>query len=78
MEHAIDKIDWPVVSIDLNPIENLWAYLTRKVYQEGKQLSSINELKEAVLRKRSIFTKLVDFMKTRCVKLIQCNGKAIK
>jgi len=83
VEHSIDKIDWPAKSPDLNPIENVWAYLTRKVYHDGKQFSTINELKESILREWSALQvsylqKLVDSMKTRCLKVLQSNGKAIK
>jgi transposase len=31
-EHSIEPIDWPEYSSDLNPIENVWADLKRKVY----------------------------------------------
>jgi transposase len=53
VEHLIDKIDWPAKSPDLNPIENVWGYITRKVYHDGKQFSTTNELKESILQKWS-------------------------
>jgi hypothetical protein len=50
VEHSIDKIDWSANSPDFNPIENVWGYLTRKVYHDGNQFSTTNESKEAILR----------------------------
>jgi len=39
--------DWPANSPDLNPIENVWAWMKQKVY--SKHYSSLAELKRAVL-----------------------------
>uniref|UniRef100_A0A3Q3LHN4 Tc1-like transposase DDE domain-containing protein n=1 Tax=Mastacembelus armatus TaxID=205130 RepID=A0A3Q3LHN4_9TELE len=39
----------PPSSPDLNPIENLWAFLKREIYSEGKQYTSLNAGWEAVV-----------------------------
>ena len=49
-DHNLSILEWPSVSPDLNPIENVWSLLARAVYQDGKQFSSITELKEAITK----------------------------
>ena len=43
-------MSWPPYSPDLNPIENLWGYLSRKVYEDGKQYSTVSELKDSLIK----------------------------
>ena len=46
----ITLLPWPTLSPDLNPIENLWGILARRVYANNKQYERIEELKRAILR----------------------------
>ena len=39
---------WPANSSDLNPIENLWSVLKRRIYQDGRQFKTKNELWEEI------------------------------
>jgi len=41
----------------LNPIENLWGVLVRKVYEGGKQFQFIEELKSPVLLSLEVIGK---------------------
>jgi len=42
-------LDWPDKSPDLNPVDNLWGILARKVYGHGKQYKNKQELIAAVI-----------------------------
>lgn len=42
-------MEWPAQSPDLNPIENLWAYLKRRLAGYAEAPKSINELWERIL-----------------------------
>jgi transposase len=44
--HGVDLIDWPAWSPDLNPIEELWNDLTRRVY--GRHARTIEELERFI------------------------------
>ncbi|CAD6192317.1 unnamed protein product [Caenorhabditis auriculariae] len=41
-------LDWPACSPDLNPVENLWSVLVRRVYANAKQYTTVNGLKRAI------------------------------
>lgn len=70
---------WPPNSPDLNPIEMLWSLIKRKVYENGKQYSSLNVLWEAVCKAcREIpeeqLKNLVHGVDKRLVKVITSKG----
>jgi hypothetical protein len=43
----IEVLDWPAYSPDMNITENLWGYMVRKVYPDGKQYSNLQSLEMA-------------------------------
>ena len=47
LEKHVEVLKWPPYSPDLNPIENLWAILKRKVAK--RRASSLAELQEAII-----------------------------
>ncbi|GBO45001.1 Transposable element Tc3 transposase [Araneus ventricosus] len=44
----ITVLEWPPMSPDLNPIENVWGIMSRKVYENGGQFHSMNVLKTSI------------------------------
>ena len=70
---------WPSRSPDLNPIENIWADLARRVYENGRQFNSINDLKNAIdecwssIEPDRIHTVIMS-MKDRMIEVISKKG----
>jgi transposase len=48
-QQQIDVLPWPACSPDLNPIENVWGYMTHVVYANGRQFYSVEALKTAIV-----------------------------
>ena len=46
----INVLPWPLLSSDLNLIENVWGLLARKVCGEGMQFRTREQLKTAILK----------------------------
>lgn len=75
-------LDWPSLSPDLNPMENLWGIMVRRVYANGRQFNRreqlINALQEIWNSIDAETTRhLIDSMHNRCIKLIQAKGDLI-
>lgn len=43
-KQKINHINWPVLSPELNIIENVWGYLSRQVYMNNRQFSHQEDL----------------------------------
>lgn len=73
---------WPSKSPDLNPMENLWGILARKVYGSCKHYNSLTELKKAISAgwaeiTKEMMQKLVDSMKSRVIAVIATDGESL-
>src|SRR5690242_10071341 len=44
--YGIHIIEWPLYSLDLNPIEHLWWALKRLLYKQYPQITTISYTKE--------------------------------
>ena len=49
VEQNISPMFFPSRSPDLNPMENIWSSLVKRVYAEGRQYMSHQELKQGIL-----------------------------
>lgn len=48
-EEDIATMNWQAKSPDLNPIENLWGILARKLYRNTRQFGNVEDLRGCVL-----------------------------
>ena len=76
-------MDWPPQSSDLNPIENLWSIIKRKIYGKGRQFGNKREFWEKISEVSSqispeVVKKLTFSVDGRLVKLIQNGGNRIR
>jgi hypothetical protein len=76
-EHGVTMLDFPPWSPDLNPIENLWADLKRRV--EARHPRTTEEL-EQILKEEwqatstTLLANLVHSMPARCAAVVANNG----
>lgn len=72
--------DWPAHSPDLNIIENLWGFLSSRVYANFRQYRTTEELKKAILQAWNAITldyihALYDSLPERIKNVIKARGK---
>ena len=78
-------MDFPALSPDINPIENLWAEISRKLYAKGVVYSNRNGLIASINatfsnfkeNKKEYLRKLAKSVEKRCLDVIQNNGAKI-
>ena len=82
-DHNVNFLDWPVLSPDLNPIENAWRMLARSVYKDQRQFSSVEELQAQIQLSwdemdREYLKTLIQSMQKRCIDVIRRNVLVLK
>lgn len=75
----VDLLKWPPYSPDLNIMENVWGWLSRKVYEGDKQYNDKESLIEAIKAawadiSLNYLKSLYDSMPNRIFELISKNG----
>ena len=81
--YKINVMEWPALSPDLNPIENLWGILARRVYAHGREFENRTELIQEIRRcwdeiPPEELRRLVKSMKDRCAKVLRDGGGKTK
>ena len=79
----INVLPWPAVSPDLNPIENLWGVVARRVYKDGRKFTTVEELKDGIRKAwasidGSLMRNLVESMPRRIFAVIQSQACSTK
>jgi hypothetical protein len=81
-DNSVVDLNWPSRSPDLNPIDNLWGILVRRVYANGLQFNSVTELRAEIVNcwnsiADSELKNLVESMPKRLIEVLKKNGKSI-
>lgn len=76
-------LEWPALSPDLNIIENAWGWLSRKVFEGGRQFGTVDELVSAIhdswnRMPMSIVKNLFGSMPKRLIEVLKKGGNATK
>ena len=79
-KQAPEVMEWPSNSPDVNPVENLWSIIKRRV--EKRKPSNLDELDDFLHEEwekidLSLLNNLIKSMKTRCLALIDSKGERI-
>ncbi|CDF34343.1 unnamed protein product [Chondrus crispus] len=81
-DNFVSLLDWPAYSPDLNPIENVWGILVRRVYENQRQFDDVQSLSAGILEawngiKTDTLQHLTQSMRKRCVDVVVAKGKKI-
>lgn len=81
--NSIQLLAWPACSPDLNPMENTWGILVRRVYADQRQFSAVEELKHAIIEEwgkldSQLLKKLILSMSKRIFDIVKAKGSQIK
>ena len=85
-DNDIQVLDWPALSPDLNPMENIWGWVVRKLYANGKQYNNVEELWKAIqdafyeIQAKELYKveNLIDSMSNRLCDCIAAQGGMTK
>lgn len=78
----VKLLEWPSNSPDLNIMENIWGILVRRVFVNGRQFSTVKQLKDEIINAWDSITvediqNLVNSMPNRIFSLIKTKGLKI-
>lgn len=78
-EKNIDIMKWPALSPDLNPIENIWGIMSNRIYSNGRQYESLQQLKCEINRtwaeiSKSELENLINSMPKRMEEVVRNSG----
>ncbi|KAA6397418.1 MAG: putative Transposable element Tc3 transposase [Streblomastix strix] len=82
-DEGVKFLDWPVLSPDLNPVENVWALLVRKVYKNGRTFTNDSDLWQVIKTESARITALqilpfVNSFRSRLCKVLLRQGKYVQ
>lgn len=82
MDAGLPVLEWPSKSPDLNPVENAWAWLCRRVYGNNRQYDHVKDLVESLhyywsKMPKQMVSNLARSLPTRCGEVLSNRGGPI-
>ena len=80
---GVERMEWPAVSPDLNPIEYLWDQLGRTVCVRVTNATMLANLRQILVEEwdaipQQCMTRLVTSMRTRCQAVVAAYGSSTR
>ena len=80
---GVERMEWPAVSPDLNPIEHLWDQLGRAVHARVTNRTTLADLSQILIEEwdaipQQNVAKLVTSMRRRCQAVVAAYGSSTR
>ena len=79
IQNNVVRMEWPALSPDLNPIENLWNILGGRIDSRDNLVTTVQELTDALIQEwqaldQTVIRNTIRTMRRRCIECINNHG----
>ena len=79
IQNNVVRMEWPALSPDLNPFENLWSILGGRIHSRDNLVTTVQELTDALIQEcqaldQTVIQNTIRTMRRRCIECINIHG----